>query len=170
MPHMDLHDLTPAYPSVLILDPSPPSHHAGLLLFPQCHSCLPETACSLNAEHALPPAHHMAVSSWHSGHLPEAPLSEWRQQSIMVNSTDPGATPLGFNFFSFVLILERETLNCCSIYLCIHWLILVCTLTRDQTYNIGLSKHASTKLATWPRQPIYSFSKKYILLIMLSQF
>ena len=32
---------------------------------------------------------------------------------------------------------ERETLICCSTYLCIHWLILVCTLTGDWTHNLG---------------------------------
>ena len=35
---------------------------------------------------------------------------------------------------------QRETLICCSTYFCIHWLILVCALTRDQTLNLGTSK------------------------------
>ena len=34
---------------------------------------------------------------------------------------------------------ERETLICCSTYLCIHWLLLVCALTGDQTCNLGIS-------------------------------
>ena len=33
---------------------------------------------------------------------------------------------------------EEETVICCSTYLCIHWLILVCVLTRDQTCNLGV--------------------------------
>ena len=28
---------------------------------------------------------------------------------------------------------------CCPIYLCILWLLLVCALTKDQIYNIGIS-------------------------------
>ena len=33
---------------------------------------------------------------------------------------------------------ERETLLCCSTYLRVHWLLLVCALTRDGIYNLGL--------------------------------
>lgn len=33
---------------------------------------------------------------------------------------------------------EKETLICCSSYLCIRWLILVCTLARNQTQNLGV--------------------------------
>ena len=33
---------------------------------------------------------------------------------------------------------EKETLICFSTYLCIHWLILVCALTGDQTHNLGI--------------------------------
>ena len=31
---------------------------------------------------------------------------------------------------------ERETSICCSTYFCIHWLILACALTRDQTHTL----------------------------------
>ena len=34
---------------------------------------------------------------------------------------------------------ERETLIYCSTYLCIHWLLLACALTRDGTCNPGVS-------------------------------
>ena len=40
---------------------------------------------------------------------------------------------------------ERETLVCCSPYLCIHWLIFVCALTGDQTHNLGTSGQRSTQ-------------------------
>ena len=50
-----------------------------------------------------------------------------------------------FNFFKFILERdevegerEREREICCSTYLCIHWLIPVCALTRDQTLNLGV--------------------------------
>ena len=33
---------------------------------------------------------------------------------------------------------ERETSVCCSTYLCIYWLILLCP-DRDQTHNLGVS-------------------------------
>ena len=33
---------------------------------------------------------------------------------------------------------EREMLICCSTYLCIHWLILICALTGDQTHNLRI--------------------------------
>ena len=41
---------------------------------------------------------------------------------------------------------EREISTCCSTYLCIHWLILVCPLTGDQTCNLGESGWRSTEL------------------------
>ena len=33
---------------------------------------------------------------------------------------------------------QRETSICCSTYLCIHWLILVCALSRDQIPNLSV--------------------------------
>ena len=45
---------------------------------------------------------------------------------------------------------ERETLLCCyTFYLCIHWLILVCALTRDQNRNHGMLGWCSNQLS-WP--------------------
>ena len=44
---------------------------------------------------------------------------------------------------------EREkerTLIYCSTYSCIHWLLLVCALTRDQTFNLGISEQCSNQL------------------------
>ena len=52
----------------------------------------------------------------------------------------------------FVVWLERErdtsTSICCSIYLCIHWLILVCALNGDWTHNLGVSDDTQTNWAT----------------------
>ena len=49
---------------------------------------------------------------------------------------------------------ERKRKICLlSTYLCIHWLILTCALTRDQTYNFGVSSGHSNWLScpttTW---------------------
>ena len=50
---------------------------------------------------------------------------------------------------------------CCSTYLCIHWLILVCALTGDQTHNLGVlgTMLQPTEL---PRQGVIPFSE-YLL-------
>ena len=42
---------------------------------------------------------------------------------------------------------EKETSNCCSIYLFIHWLIFVCALTGDGTFDLGISGHRSNQLS-----------------------
>ena len=55
-----------------------------------------------------------------------------------------------YKVFIFVLILEREnrgTWICYSTYLCTHWLILICALTRDQTCNLGASGWCSNQLS-----------------------
>ena len=49
---------------------------------------------------------------------------------------------------------KRETLTCCSIYLCIHWLLLVCGLTGDQTYNLGTPGQCSNQLSYLARTKI----------------
>ena len=65
-------------------------------------------------------------------------------------------TDVLFFYFCFYLLIcliererkeERETSICCSIYLRIHWLILVCALTRDQTHNLGVSGWCSNQLS-----------------------
>ena len=43
-------------------------------------------------------------------------------------------------FYLLILEGERATLICCSTYLCIHWLILVCSLTRNRTHNLVISR------------------------------
>ena len=62
---------------------------------------------------------------------------------------------LSFSLISLLLILERgegeresETSICCSTYLFIHWLILVCALTRDWTCNLGVIGQHSNQLST----------------------
>ena len=49
---------------------------------------------------------------------------------------------------------EGKSSLCCSTYLCIHWLLLICALTRDQTHNLGLggrctSPAVSNLFCTW---------------------
>ena len=41
----------------------------------------------------------------------------------------------------------RERLIYCSAYLCIHWMFGVHALTRDWTYNLGLSRQGSNQLS-----------------------
>ena len=41
---------------------------------------------------------------------------------------------------------EKESSICCSIYLRIHWLILVCVLTGDQILNLGVSGRCSNRV------------------------
>ena len=40
--------------------------------------------------------------------------------------------------------IERKTLICYSTYLYVHWLLLVCSLTRDWTCNLNISGQCST--------------------------
>ena len=42
---------------------------------------------------------------------------------------------------------EREPSICCPTYLCIHGLFLVCTLTGDQTHNLGVSRWCSNQMS-----------------------
>ena len=42
---------------------------------------------------------------------------------------------------------KGETWICCFTYVCIHWLILLCSLTWDQTYNLGVSEQLSNQLS-----------------------
>ena len=58
-------------------------------------------------------------------------------------------------FFKFLFIDERETLICYSTYLCMHWLLLICALTRDQTCNFGTSGWCSNQLSYLAR-PVLS--------------
>ena len=52
-----------------------------------------------------------------------------------------------------------EILVCCSTYLCIHWLIFVCALTRDQTHNLGILRWGSNQLDYLAR------AEKFLMLI-----
>ena len=42
-----------------------------------------------------------------------------------------------FVFYFYFLRERGRERTCCSTYLCIHWLLLVCALTRDGTCNLG---------------------------------
>ena len=43
--------------------------------------------------------------------------------------------------------IERSTYCCCSTYLFIHLLVLVCALTRDGAHNLGTLGRCSTQLS-----------------------
>ena len=51
---------------------------------------------------------------------------------------------------------ERETSICCFTYLHIHWLLLVCALTGDQTCNLGVSRWRSNQLSYTARALIFN--------------
>ena len=57
---------------------------------------------------------------------------------------------------------------CCSTYLCIHWLILVCVLTRDQTHNLGTLGRCSNHLS-YPARAV-NYLKLYFSVIALKEF
>ena len=67
---------------------------------------------------------------------------------------------------------ERETLICCFTYLCIHWLILVCALTGDQTCNLAISGWCSNQLSyltkatkdCWPVTLLLWYRKPHLTL------
>ena len=62
-----------------------------------------------------------------------------------------------FNFLKNLLMWERETSICFSTHLCIHWLILVCALTEDQTCKLGLLGLLSIQLRYLARANLHFF-------------
>ena len=63
---------------------------------------------------------------------------------------EPITSPLFKKCFLFTDLRERETVICCSAYLCIHWLILVCAVTRDWITTLAYWDDTLTSWATWP--------------------
>lgn len=57
--------------------------------------------------------------------------------------------------FFFLLNCYRETLICCSAYVCIHWLILVGALT-DGTCSLGTGGWYSNQLSYLTRAPFWT--------------
>ena len=53
-------------------------------------------------------------------------------------------------FYWFERETDRQTSICCSTYLCIHWLILVCALTGFRIHNFGISGWCSDNWTTQP--------------------
>lgn len=53
-------------------------------------------------------------------------------------------------FFIYWFILESGTLICCSTRLCIHRLLLICPLIKDQTATMAYQCDALTNWPTWP--------------------
>ena len=54
---------------------------------------------------------------------------------------------LAYSVFFKNWFREIEILVCCSTYLCICWLILLCALTTDQTHNLGVLGECSRRLS-----------------------
>ena len=68
---------------------------------------------------------------------------------------------------------DRQTLICCSTYLCIHWLILVCALIGYQTHNLGVLGWCPNQLsyparASWagfywfPHHPLNTWLRAFL--------
>ena len=97
---------------------------------------------------------------------------------VAVRAKNKGTVFLKNVFLIFLLILEerklgrerergrdgagRERLICCSTYLCIHWLILVLALTRDQTHSLGVLNDALTNWATWPGHKVFWLRAQWV--------
>ena len=68
-----------------------------------------------------------------------------------------------FIYLFNLLILEkerkgkREIFICCSTYLCLHWLFLVCAVTRVQPTTFVYQDKSPTNCATQPGPPSYYF-------------
>ena len=115
--------------------------------------------------------HQCAVASWAppNGDLARNPgmcpdwESNWQpfDSQAGTQSTEPHQP--GQNFFflfsiKFYLLMRgierergREREICCSIYLRIHWLILVCAMLGDQTCNLGVWGWCSSQLSSLAR-------------------
>ena len=79
----------------------------------------------------------------------------WKHvQNILRMCFSTGHFPIGvqllicLNWFE----RERETSVCCFTYLCTHWLLLICTCTRNQTCNLGIWGQRSNQLS-YPARP-----------------
>ena len=67
-----------------------------------------------------------------------------------------------FNLYLFILEREREREICCSTYSRIHWLILACALTGDQTHSLVISERCSKQLSHPARASTCSFKVMFL--------
>ena len=78
-------------------------------------------------------------------------------------------------FFNFIYLFNlereegRERSICCSTYLCILWLILICALTGGQTCKLGISGQHSNQLSNPTRayQFLHLFTEQIYLRSLL---
>lgn len=65
--------------------------------------------------------------------------------------------------FLFLIFGEwkTETSICCSLYFCVHWLLLVRAPTGDWTSNLGISGQCSSQLSYLPGAQIDSYNKVF---------
>ena len=100
---------------------------------------------------------------WESNHQPFG---------LQVSTQSTETHQLGLDFFFFLSFLffktdfrggEREK------HRCIHWLILICSLTRDGTWNLGILGQCSNQLSYLARAWI-AFLVLLLSLIYVSQF
>ena len=76
-----------------------------------------------------------------------------------------------FQFRLVFLLIWRwggDTSICCSTYLCIHWLILVCApTTKDQTHNLGISGQCSNQLSYKARARLVHFKSSELNVFLI---
>lgn len=77
------------------------------------------------------------------------PDGEWNPQPCCIGITlQPSELPNQAYYIFLMYWFERETLICWCTYLHIHWSVLVCALTRDQSCNLGVSGWLSNQQLT----------------------
>ena len=79
------------------------------------------------------------------------PHPMYAHSQLLPESSWPNLWVFFFNFYLLILEggrREWETTICCSTYLCIHWLLLVCALTGNRYCNLGVSKWHSNQLSS----------------------
>ena len=95
------------------------------------------------------------------------------QQEIKpLMGNQPQGTELHLSFFLIFLknflftdfFWGGNTLICCSIYQCIHWLLLIDTLTQHQIHNLGVLGQRSNQLSYLARSPSLFLKKQSQLL------
>ena len=104
-------------------------------------------------------AHVQGILVWPPCNLSAVPLISWSHwgqtcHTAKVHSID--RMILTMWTWGKLIKVERETSVCCSTYLCTHWLILLCALTRYRTCNIGVSGWHFNKLS-YPARPSQFF-------------
>ena len=102
---------------------------------------------------------------WHEHEARSYPIRRTAESQLQLAPHALTQTPaaehpqIHYNRFptSKICFREKETSVCCSIYWFIHWLILLCALTRNWTSNLGVSGQCSNQLSYWARALLVTY-------------